>query len=813
MLKNFLRISLRNMRRQKGYATINVLGLALGLASAILIGLFVRHEYSFDRFFANAEEIYRVVIRVQQGGTEQLIAITPLPLADALHESVPEVSLACRVSEDQEMEVVRGQRTFSFEARNVGEDFLRLFPFPVLYGDPATSLSQPNSLVLTESSARKIFGTVDIVGELLTVDGEEVQVSAVLADVPTNCHLQFEALKPIPKMADAGPMGWFSLSDLTYLQIGDSDNLESISTKANEILRLNTPWNDAQGAFPFNIELQPMLDIHLKSNIMGDPQNNGDLAYVQGFAAIAVIILLLACINFINLTTARSAKRAREVGMRKVMGAQRKALIAQFLGESTFYTLLGIILAVLIAKLALPEFNNLAQRSIEFSLTDPVVLAGLFGILFIVGIISGSFPAFYLSTFQPTEVLKGSMKKGTRGVLIRQGLVVLQFVVAIGLIVGSATIFRQLNFLQTKRLGFDQENVVTVALPDGVQMTLLNPMKETIRSIPGVENASLSGGVPLGNVRMKMRMSEDSEEGEEAVPWETWVITVDPDFIDTWGLEIVKGRGFDPDNMTDYSEALIVNEKAVSDMDWGDDVLEKRIPMAKRGGLADEPAHGNRSRINMQMETVDNHIIGVVKNFNFNALYEELESLAIYIDTRSANYLSIRLAPGDVFGTLDEVKSVWANVFPEVPFEPRFIDDRIEAIYRDEIRFSKLVSSFTVLASIIAALGLFGLASYTAEARTKEIGIRKVMGSSVSGVVLLLSKEFTMPVLIAALIATPAAWYVTRGWLNTFAYRVGLSWSLPVVAILSALILAWISVGFQAWKAAKTNPVNALRYE
>lgn len=816
MIGNILRITFRNMMRQKGYAFINIAGLALGLASAILIGLFVRLELSFDRFHKDAEDIYRVVMHMHRA-EEMRMAMSPGPMGEELMSSMPEVLDYASVSPIRDMLLERGEESYPIDnAFRVNGGFLKVFSFPTVRGDAARALSQPHNLLLTESTANRIFGRTDVVGEEIDYGGSAWKVGAILADPPANSHLQFDALIPQIKLPEALRGVWLSFGGTTYLKLAPGLDVHAMEAKIDEYVQQKLPMRGEGGKPLFSFELQPMLDIHLKSNLPGDPINNGSLAAVRGFALIAVIILLLACINFINLSTARSAQRAREVGMRKVLGAQRGELIRQFLGESIFYAFLGIVFALGIVQVVLPAFSHLANRQIDFTpFHDPMLLPALAVILLVVGLISGSFPAFYLSAFQPTSVLKGAMKRGEKGAWLRQGLVVTQFFVAIALIISTVSIYRQVSYLQTKRLGFDSEQVVMFHVPQSAKGVLTEATKAEVLKIPGVESATISRGTPFGNTQNKLIVEPRGDEAEgEPLNLESWAMEVDPDYVKTFGLQVTEGRNFDPDVITDYTNALLMNEAAVRALGWEGNALGQKIPMPRREGVTfeDEDDSGNHVSFKM-IEDMDNTVIGVLRDYHFSPLYSEIEPLILYIETSYADELTVRITPGQIPATVAMVQEVLEDKAPNVPMEPRFMDDRVDATYRGEMRFASLLTSFSSLAVIIAALGLFGLASYTAEARTKEIGIRKVLGSSVFGVVLLLTREFTRPVLIAAVLAVPVAWYLLDRWLENFAFHIQLGYSLPMLALLAALLLGWVSVGVQALRAAYANPAKALRYE
>lgn len=452
---------------------------------------------------------------------------------------------------------------------------------------------------------------------------------------------------------------WMSFGGSTYLKLAPDTKLSELESKIDALVQEKLPMTGEGGKPLFSFELQPMLDIHLKSNLPGDPANNGSYAAVKGFSVIAIIILLLACINFINLATARSTQRAREVGMRKVLGAQRNQLIRQFLGESVFYAFLGIVIAIAIVQMVLPLFSNLANRQMEFApFNDPLLGAGLLLILLVVGFVSGSFPAFYLSAFQPTSVLKGTTRKGTGGAKLRQGLVVAQFFVAIALIISTITIYRQVQYLQTKRLGFDSENVVMFRIPQSAQGVLTEATKNEVLEIAGVQSATISRGTPLGGTSNRLIVEPQGDaDNDEPLSLESWAMEVDPDYVKTFGLEIVEGRDFDPDIMTDYTSSLLLNEAAVRALGWEGKALGQQIPMPRREGLVSDTEEEGGSHVKVRMmENVDNNVIGVLRDYNYSALYNEIEPLILYVETNYADELTVRVAPGEIPATVNECR-------------------------------------------------------------------------------------------------------------------------------------------------------------
>ncbi|MCB2199998.1 ABC transporter permease [bacterium] len=811
MFKSYLLVTIRNLLRQRAYTLLNVAGLGLGLACAILILIYVRFEFSFDKFQKNPEEIQRITMTMNQGDREAHFAMSMPPLPPKLVDEIPGVKAATRTNSSDSGVLTFNEVNYPVELPLMADDgFFEVFSFPLLAGNPETALKEPNSIVLSKTYADKLFGEGDPLGATVEFDGKSYTVTGVSSDPPKNSSIRYDLLRSFSTLPAFMQDQWGMIMFISYIRTAPSADMAQVEEQAQSILYEN--FGQHLAGQELGVHFQPFLDIHLRSAGIDDGQSRGSIENVIGFATIAGFILLLACINFINLSTARAAKRAREVGVRKVLGARKGNLVAQFIGESMFITLVALVFAVALAQILLPWFAQLANREIVVHwFSDPWIPLMLTGVLLVVGFVSGSFPAFFLSAFQPTEVLKGSMKKATRGAILRQGLVVGQFVVSIGLIIASVTVYSQIRYLQTVRLGFDKEQVVAFQLPPDAGPTSPQAAKTDLLALGGIESASLSSTFPFGGERQKvLSMVSDSLE---PMRFESWTMQVDPDFLKTYGIALASGRDFNIERTTDLTSAIIVNEAAAKSLGWDNgEALDKEIPLGRRS-MAFESEEEMERAMHGDNATIQCPIIGVMKDFHFSPLQEKIEPLTVYIDEGEYRVLSLRLVPGTIDQTLGEVKKNWANLYPDAPFNPHFLDQEVNAAYQDEVSFGKLVGAFTVLAIVIALLGLFGLASFTAEARTKEIGVRKVLGASVPDVILLLSRQFTQPVIIGALIASPIAWYFISKWLNNFAYRIEMGWQIYLLSALGGLLLAWIAVGGQALRAARTDPARALRYE
>lgn len=811
MFKSYLLVTIRNLMRQRAYTFLNVAGLGLGLACAILILIYVRFEFSFDKFQKNPEEIQRITMTMNQGDREAHFAMSMPPLPPKLVDEIPGVVAATRTNSTESGVLTFNEINYPVQLPLMADEgFFNVFSFPLLAGNPGTALTEPNSIVLSQTFADKLFGEGDPIGATVEFDGESYTVTGVSADPPKNSSVRYDLLRSFSTLPAFMQDQWGMIMFISYVRTVPGADMAQIEEQAQSILYENF-GKHLQGQ-ELGVHFQPFLDIHLRSAGIDDGQPRGSIENVVGFATIAGFILLLACINFINLSTARAAKRAREVGVRKVLGARKGNLVAQFIGESMFITFLAMMIAVALAQILLPWFAQLANREIVVHwFSDPWIPLMLTAVLLVVGFVSGSFPAFFLSAFQPTEVLKGSMKKATRGAILRQALVVGQFVVSIGLIIASVTVYSQIRYLQTVRLGFDKEQVVAFQLPPEAGPTSPQVAKTELLALGGVESASLSSTFPFGGERQKvMSMVTDSLE---PIRYESWSMQVDPDFLTTYGIALASGRNFDSERTTDLTSAIIINEAAAKSLGWDNsEALEKEIPLGRRS-MAFDSEEEMQKAMQGDHQTLSCPVIGVMQDFHFSPLQEKIEALTVYVDEGEYRVLSLRLLPGSMEQTMSEVKNSWSRLYPDMPFSPRFLDQQVNAAYQDEIAFGKLVGAFTVLAIAIALLGLFGLASFTAEARTKEIGVRKVLGASALDVILLLSRQFTQPVIIGALIAGPIAWYFISKWLDHFAYRIEMGWQIYLVSALGGLLLAWIAVGGQAWRAARTDPARALRYE
>ncbi|HEX2535411.1 MAG TPA: ABC transporter permease [Chitinophagaceae bacterium] len=811
MFRNYLITAWRNLVKNRTFSLINILGLAIGLCCFVLIAVYVLDELNFDRFHKKAGRIYRVNSEVKFGGTESFLPVASDAMGALLQKDYPQVEAFVRIYTFSGSKMIRKGAGFLQEHRIGYADstFFDVFTFPVLAGDPATALDAPNSAVLSESAALKYFGTTEALGKVLETNDQgrtDYRVTAVMKDMPEQSHMQFDVLLSM----DNVQYGWgnvLSHNFFTYLLLREGTDAQSFAPKLNEyiqrhvvpmareVMQINSMEEFNRAGNKLEYTLQPLTDIHLRSHSTFELRPSGDMQYVYIFSAVAVFILLIACVNFMNLATARSANRAREVGVRKVLGTSRGNLIFQFLTESTLMALFSLILAAGLAALVLPYFNELSGKELDFAdlLTGPV-LAGLLLLPFVVGLLAGSYPAFYLSGFRPIHVLKGKLQMGSRRSLLRSTLVVFQFTTSIILIIGTIVIFRQLNYIQNKNLGFKKEQVLildeTYTLGNNTEAFL-----NEIKRLPGVLSASYSGYLPVSNSsRNDMSYSKGATmSASNGFNMQTW--TIGYDYLKTLGMELVAGRSFSPQYGTD-SSGIILNESAARLLGYTD-------PLNKQLYSVLEQETGSMRAYN---------VIGVVKNFHFESMKQNIAPLAFVLgDAHWA--ASVRIQTTDVTGLLAAIEERWKKLAPGMPFHHRFMDEAFDEMYRSEVRMSQIAAVFSVLAILVACLGLFGLATYMAEQRTKEIGIRKVLGADVGTIVRMLSADFLKLVCIAALVAFPLAGWAMHTWLQDFAYRVSLGWWIFLAAGLLTSGIALLTVSFQAVRAALMNPVRSLRSE
>ena len=785
MLKNYLTIALRNLRRHRAFSFINIAGLAVGMACCLLIGLYVRQEVSYDRFHENADRLYRVAFVMDDGGQVWPTARTPHPLAPALLDAFPEVEAAVRFRRGEAV-LRRGDDLFKEEAFYFADaSVFDAFSFPLIHGEAGAALAAPFTLVLTEDAARKYFGPENPVGRMLTVeDMGDFTVTGVLQTIPQNAHFRFDFLASYATLNTLQPEAlgqWDSAVTSTYLLLSAGYDAAAFEAKLPAIVaqRLGP---EAGGS---RFYLTPLTDVHLYSDLPGELGEGGDARYLYLFSSVALFILLIACINFMSLTTARSAERAREVGLRKVLGAVRRQLVRQFLGESVLLALLAMGLAVVLVELTLPAFNTLTGKALTFG-GGFLWWIGLLGTGLAVGVLAGSYPAFALSIFCPAQVLKSQATPGSAGAWLRKGLVVLQFGIAVVLITGTLVMAEQLAYIQRKNLGFDKEQVAVIPLQDSGVRSQYETIKQEVLAHPGVVQAAASYHTPgrgLGRYYVEV------EGIEETLDLPTYI--VDYDYLETMGMHVTAGRAFSENLPTDATQAFMVNETAVRTFGW-DEPLGKTITW-------DSEKLGA--------------VVGVVQDFHVRSLHEAIEPMILHIDPTYFRRLSVRIRPDQIPETLAFLKTTFEQIDPRHPFEYSFVDQDFAMQYEAEQRTARLIRYAAILAILIACLGLLGLAAFSVQRRTKEIGVRKVLGATIPGIVLLLSKDFVRLVLVALVMAAPLSYLAMNHWLADFAYRVEISVGTFVLAGGLALLIAVLTVSYQAIRAALADPVKSLRYE
>ena len=806
MFRNYLTIAFRNALRHKGYALINVMGLAVGMTCCILILLYVQDELGYDRYASRHDRIYRLTMSIETPDrAETRTARSPTAWGWMLTDAFPEVEGFTRIKAplvSWQVTYVEGNRRFNepgFYFADPG--ILDLFDFNLIRGDANTALNAPNTVVMTESTAARYFGDEDALGKVIRIDNTyDLTVTGVMEDVPRNSHMTFGFLgsfetlnvNPIYGGTDYGRNTQNFGPDLyTYLLLAEGFSPESLDPKLAEFIE--SRYGSALNQFSARIEaeLQPLTSIHLHSNLDGELGANSDIAYIYIFSAVAFFLLLIACINFMNLATARSAGRAREVGIRKVLGAFRVQLIGQFMGESTIMAVLSLIVAVGLVYAFLPAFNALAGKDLVFAFDDMSMAFGLVGIVLLAGALAGSYPALFLSSFQPVSVLKGSSRAGAVNTNLRKILVVLQFVISVVFIIGTGAVADQMRFVQDKHLGFEKDQLVVMPLGDPRQRLIYNAYKDKIASSPNVLGVTVANEMPGGLVNDILFTPDGAPEEELVRINNMWI---DHDFIRTMGIELTAGRDFSRSFPTDTLQAFVINEAAVKWLGWESAPLDRKIRL------------GNFK---------DGRVIGVVRDFHVRSLHSGIEPMMLQLapGPDPLHYLAIRIAPDDVAETMGFLESNWREIYPDDSFTYSFLDEDFNRLYQNEARQGRIFRSFSILAVFIACLGLLGLASFTAEQRTREIGVRKVLGASASGIVALLSKEYVRLVAYANLIAWPIAYYVMNDWLDSFAYRADLSPWIFLLAAALAIAVTMLTVSYRAVSVAHTDPVDALQHE
>jgi putative ABC transport system permease protein len=810
MYKNYLKIAIRNMLRSKAYSVINVLGLAIGMAATIIILLFVQNEMSYDKYHENSDRIYRVSRAwLNEDGEESLhlgqVAPPFGPLLKSDFDGIIEQS--ARIM-SMSFLVKAGDK--AIEEDNIyfaDAEVFKVFSWNVLEGDLSTALDLPNSIVITESTAKKYFAEKSPIGETMSLGTQflpqpiEVKVTAVIEDIPENTHFHADFFAPMaPVEAFYGGRENFmsnygSNNFATYLLLKEGYPYQQLQDSLGSFIDKHFGLNSS-GELPSvnnKLKLWPLTSIHLNSHLDSELEANGDIAYVYLYTIVALFILIIACINFINLATARSAKRAREVGMRKVMGAYRSMLIKQFITESLVFAILSLVIAVLMVYSVLPWFNDFSQKQLSLNFIDNQFLVLIvLGITIITGFIAGSYPAFYLSAFKPVDTLKGEMISGNAKFNLRSALVVFQFALSIVLLIGVGVVNDQLEYVKSKDLGFDDHRVLVLPTSQKI-INEYESVKTTLLQHAGISKVALASRIPSGRLLDSQGAAAEVDDEMKQLTFRIADIHTDHDYFKTLDAPIIAGRDFDRDLASDSLEAFVLNESSVRTIGWksNDEAVGKKFNYGGRQG----------------------YVIGVVKDFHFESLHQEIAPMVFLITSGRSRRILVKLEDDKVDETMSYLQEQWAFMRPGYPFSSFFIDARFDEQYANEDRLAQLVTYFSGFAVIIGMLGLFGLASFTAEQRFKEIGIRKVLGASIGEILMLLTKGFTVLVFIGFIIAVPISYFLMNKWLATFAYHGSVSWVTIIIAGMIAILLAWITVGFQTFKAARSNPIDSIQYE
>ena len=808
MFANYLKIAWRNLLRNKTFSIINIAGLSIGLSCFMLIMVYVMDELSYDRNFANSDRIYRINADIRFGGLDMHLPVTSDMMGQLLKKDYPQIEQTTRIYTSDGAKLIKKGNSFIKEnnVASVDSTFFQIFSLHAISGDLKTALSEPNTVVISESAAKKYYGTTEVIGRNVEINDTKktiYKITAVIIDIPQNCHFHFAFLFSMKNV----DYNWGSLTSHnfhTYLLLKKGTDYKAfekhfdqylvkyVLPDVKQFIQINNMDEFKKAGNKLEYTLIPLTKIHLYSDRSFEISPGGNIQYVYIFSGVAFFILIIACINFMNLTTARCANRAREVGIRKVLGSARSSLIAQFLTECTVLVTISFALALVMALVVLPIFNQMAGKSMSFSnLFSPAIIMFLLVLPFAVGGLAGSYPAFFLSAFRPIDVLKGKLSLGTQSGGLRSALVVFQFTSSLVLIIGTIVVGKQLQFIQTKDLGFDRDQVLVIDDAYALKNNA-TAFKQSVIQLAGIQSGTLSSYLPVTNSsRTDQTYSKDAVmDVKNGLDMQTWYI--DYDYLKTMGMQVLVGRNFSKDFPSD-SNAVIINESAARFLGYPDPTGQKIYEL-------------NNGK------TISYSIIGVVKNFNYETLHSNVGPLCFFMG-RQPDLAEFKINSTGVKDLVEEIAQIWKKMAPGMPFSYRFLNQSFDEMYRAEQRMGQITMVFSVLAIVVACLGLFGLSAFVAEQRTKEIGIRKVLGASVPGILKLLSLDFVKLVAIAFVISAPLAWYAMHEWLSDFAYRVNISWWIYLLSALIVLTIALCAVSFQAIKAAMTNPASSLRTE
>ncbi len=780
-----LKVTIRNIIRHKGYAFLNIFGLAAGMACCILIALWLLDELNFDRFHENASAICRVESNQEFNGRTLHIYWTPHPLGPALEAEIPEIKDSTRALNLRAQLLRYEDKAFEeYDIWSVDPSFLDMFSFPMIQGNPENALSGTSSLVMTKRLATKFFGDENPIGKVINVAQEaDFTVTGVLEDIPKNSSLQFDVLVPYKYLDSIGQTddNFTNNQTYTWVRLHAGGSAKEIGSKISGFVQTKVPRS------LMKLELLPLTKIHLYT--YSGYEKNLAVQSVYLFSIIAIFVLIIGCINFMNLSTARSVNRVKEVGIRTVVGAFRSQLIRQFYGESLFFAFIALGLAVAIVSFVLPAFGNLAGKEMSWNATGAGVLVlGLAGIALLTGLVSGSYPALFLASFQPVDTLKGKFRSGKGNAVFRRTLVVVQFVLSAALIIGTGVVSKQMKFIKNKNLGWNKEQVVAIPIRS-YSRTSLETLKAQLANAPGILNVAVATQKP--SFTSWSSSGFDWEGKDPSLKVDVTYMEADDGYVDTMGMNIIQGRNLSKEFPTDKTESFLINEELARLMGYED-------PIGKSFSFWDQKGK----------------IVGVIENFHFQPLRRKIEPLVMrWSQLNWTNFLFLRVAPEGIAKTLGTVQGNWEKIMPDIPFSYQFLDEDFATMYRSEERTGTLLKIFTAMAILVACLGLFGLASFAAEQRTKEIGIRKVLGASAQGIVALMCREFLVLIGLANLIAWPVAYFAVKGWLNNFAYRTQIPVVFFIGALVTSLVIGLMTVIYKAVRAASANPVDALKHE
>ncbi len=796
MFKNYLKTAFRNIKRQKGYTFINIAGLAIGIATVTLIMLYIQFELSFDRYHKNADQIFRVILEFPEYYQGQnRAAISPAPLAAALVDDFPEVISATRFRPSDDVLLSYGQKRF-FENNFCFTDpaTFDIFSFELLLGDPETALNAPNSIIISEQMAEKYFGNEEPLGKILNYeDRYDFQVTGVLKKIPQNSHFTMDFVAPFEtygEITGSDFTRWGISGYYTYFLLRRDADPVKLESKLSAFLEKY--WDEKHDVHD-RYFIQPLTEIHLHSNLMAEITANNDIKYIYLLASIAFLILIIACINYMNLATARSVQRGKEVGVRKVIGAQRNQLVRQFFCESMILTIIALLVSILLINLALPAFNLFVEREMAFNITTNFQLVlWVFVLMVFIGLFAGGYPALAISSFKPVAVLTGKFKGGSKGTMLRNTLVVIQFAISIILIISTVVVRNQLDYIKNRNVGYKRDQIVVLTVRDTEARKNIEAIKTELLNSPNILSAASSRYLP-NRIGAQGIARWPGKPKDLELP--IYASTVDYDFIGLFEIKIVKGRNFSRKFPSDANGAFLLNEAAVKALGW-------EIPV------------GRDFYHTLHHERGSGKIVGVMKDFHLHSLHQKIEPLYFFLDpNKKHSYLSLKIRANNIPETIAFIEDKMKVFSPKYPFDYNFFDVLFDQAYKSERKIESMFRTFALIAILIACLGLFSLASFTIEQRSKEIGIRKVLGASVIGIVRLLSKEFLKWVLIANIVAWPVAYFTMNKWLQDFAFKTDLSFFTFLVSALVALGIAFLTIGYQALKAAIANPVEALRYE